>query len=98
MVTLDGNVNISLKNQFEKAVASEIVHLRKKNGFTGKELAEYVGVSQQQISRYESGISNINVGTLAIILNTFGCTSEEFFKKVSIRMRKNEERFLKSNR
>lgn len=30
MVTLDGNVNISLKNQFEKAVASEIVHLRKK--------------------------------------------------------------------
>lgn len=88
MITLNDNVNIIMKNNFSKEVASEIAFLRKKNGFTGKELAQCVGVSQQQISRYESGVSNINVDTLAIILSTLDCSLEKFFRKVDIRMKK----------
>lgn len=87
MITVNDNVNIMMGNHFSKAVASEIAYLRKKNGYTGKELAQYVGVSQQQISRYESGTSNINVDTLAIILNILGCSLEKFFKKVDTRMK-----------
>ncbi|WP_273818500.1 helix-turn-helix domain-containing protein [Providencia rettgeri] len=91
MITVNDNVNILMRSNFSKAVAAEIAYLRKKKGYTGKELAKYVGVSQQQISRYESGISNINVDTLAIILNILGCSLESFFKKVDIRMKEDTQ-------
>ncbi|EJD6048616.1 MULTISPECIES: helix-turn-helix domain-containing protein [Providencia] len=75
------------QKKVQEAVACELSSLRRQNGLTGKELAKYIGISQQQISRYELGICSINIGTLAIILNIFNCSLETFFKKVNTRIK-----------
>ncbi|EJD6584521.1 helix-turn-helix transcriptional regulator, partial [Providencia rettgeri] len=49
--------------------------LRKQKGLTASELGEQMGVSQQQISRYERGVNHINIETLEKL---------SFFFKVSI--------------
>ncbi|WP_083880281.1 helix-turn-helix domain-containing protein [Providencia burhodogranariea] len=60
------------------AIAEEIYYLRKINGFSGKYLAQINGVLQHQIPRYESGKTNINIGTLISIINTLNCTLDSF--------------------
>ncbi|MCW9710115.1 helix-turn-helix transcriptional regulator [Avibacterium sp. 21-586] len=55
------------------AVGKKIQQRRKELGFTAENLAEQIGVSQQQFSRYERGVTKINVSHLvniAVILNT----------------------------
>ncbi|MCW2257897.1 transcriptional regulator with XRE-family HTH domain [Providencia alcalifaciens] len=70
------------KNIFMVAVGKEIFRLRRKRGLTGKLLAEKLNVSQQQISRYERGVSNINVDTLFVILHELDCSLNSFFSSV----------------
>lgn len=70
------------KNIFMVAVGKEIFRLRKKRGLTGKLLAEKLNVSQQQISRYERGVCNINVDTLFVILHELDCSLSSFFSSV----------------
>ncbi|EKT58848.1 fimbrial operon regulator [Providencia rettgeri Dmel1] len=45
---------------------------------TGKDLGAMLNVSQQQISRYENGVTNITVGMLNEILNILDVSWEEF--------------------
>lgn len=45
-------------------IGKEIRKRRKKLGLSGVELADLVGVSQQQISRYERGECNITIDNL----------------------------------
>lgn len=58
-------------------IGRKIKDLRKELGLTASELAEYIGVSQQQMSRYELGSNSINIDFLADL--------SDFFK-VPIRM------------
>lgn len=55
------------------AIGRKIQQRRKEVGLTAEVLAEQIGVSQQQFSRYERGATKINVAHLvniAVILNT----------------------------
>lgn len=55
------------------AIGKRIQQRRKEVGFTAEYLAEQIGVSQQQFSRYERGATKINVAHLvniAVILDT----------------------------
>jgi len=55
------------------AIGKRIQQRRKELGFTAETLAEQIGVSQQQFSRYERGATKINVSHLvniAVILDT----------------------------
>lgn len=55
------------------AIGKRIQQRRRELGFTAENLAEQIGVSQQQFSRYERGVTKINVAHLvniAVILNT----------------------------
>ncbi|WP_373777641.1 helix-turn-helix domain-containing protein [Glaesserella sp.] len=55
------------------AIGKRIVQRRKEIGLSAEVLAEQIGVSQQQFSRYERGATKINVSHLAniaVILNT----------------------------
>lgn len=45
-------------------VGKEIRKRRKELGFSGVELADLIGISQQQISRYERGECNITLDNL----------------------------------
>lgn len=54
-------------------VGKRIKMKRKELGYTGRQLAERLGISQQQFSRYERGLNKIDLGylvSLAIYLNT----------------------------
>lgn len=52
-------------------VGSKVIYYRKMNGVTLKELANTIGVSEQQQSRYERGINRINLDRLGQYANYF---------------------------
>lgn len=56
------NESFSLLNE---NIGKKLKQLRKERGITTKVLGRYIGVSQQQISRYELGINHINIDALA---------------------------------
>ncbi|MCX3070385.1 helix-turn-helix domain-containing protein [Providencia stuartii] len=82
------------KNIFMIAVGKEIFRLRKKRGLTGKQLAEKLNVSQQQISRYERGVCNINVDTLFVILHELDCSLSNFFSAVYLNVNDTEKKLV----
>ncbi|MBQ0317504.1 helix-turn-helix transcriptional regulator, partial [Providencia rettgeri] len=47
-----------------KIVGSKITYYRKMNGMTLNQIANIIGVSEQQQSRYEHGINRINLDRL----------------------------------
>ncbi|WP_321146969.1 helix-turn-helix transcriptional regulator, partial [Providencia alcalifaciens] len=47
-----------------KMVGSKIIYYRKMNEITLRELADTIGVSEQQQSRYERGVNRINLDRL----------------------------------
>lgn len=70
------------KSIFIISVGNEIFRLRKKRGLSGKQLADKLNISQQQVSRYERGVCNINVDTLFVILYELDCCLSDFFSSV----------------
>ncbi|OOH92395.1 transcriptional regulator [Pasteurellaceae bacterium 15-036681] len=62
-----------LASDVDLAIGKKINQRRKEVGLTAEVLAEQIGVSQQQFSRYERGATKINVAHLvniAVILDT----------------------------
>jgi len=59
-------------NEFCKLVAGKIKLIRKQKGLTQRQLAKRLKVSQQVISRIESGGGNISLLTLKNIVDTLG--------------------------
>ena len=60
-------------------VGQNIRDLRHSNGLTTKMLAQMLGVSQQQMSRYERGIDKIDVSVVFKIINIFHISYESLF-------------------
>ncbi|HEC8326933.1 TPA: helix-turn-helix transcriptional regulator [Providencia rettgeri] len=56
---------ITKTQKFNIIVGRKIKKYRKEMKLTAEELGQYIGVSQQQISRYESGANHINIDFLA---------------------------------
>lgn len=59
-------------NGFFKTVGLQIKTLRKERDMTQKELAKKMGVSQQMISRVESGRFNVSLGILEKVVDRLG--------------------------
>lgn len=81
-IYLDERSESDMRIMFTKAVGQEVYRIRRNRVMTGKELAHKLNVSQQQVSRYERGVSNITVDTLILILNVLNVSIDEFFKQV----------------
>lgn len=75
---------------FTDAVGAEIADLRRQKSWSGKQLGHFVGVSQQQISRYENGVCEITTSTLYALLYHLGISLSMFFYRVSLRLEKNQ--------
>ena len=58
--------------EFIANIAVSIQTARRERGYTQKELAERIGVSQVMISRWENGDENFTVATLAKISSVLG--------------------------
>jgi ribosome-binding protein aMBF1 (putative translation factor) len=61
-----------LTAEFIAQIAVSIQLTRRERGYTQKELAEKLGVSQVMISRWENGDENFTVATLAKISSALG--------------------------
>ncbi|WP_025154720.1 helix-turn-helix domain-containing protein [Morganella morganii] len=55
------------KIEIKKAIGKTIRFYRKRIGLSGKQLADLLRISQQQVSRYELGFSSVDVYTLITI-------------------------------
>ncbi|HEM7144003.1 TPA: helix-turn-helix transcriptional regulator [Providencia stuartii] len=65
---MSGNI---IKPTFNIIVGKKIKRYRKEMNLTAEELGRYIGVSQQQISRYESGDNHINIDFLSQLSELF---------------------------
>ncbi|HGN9136515.1 TPA: helix-turn-helix domain-containing protein, partial [Providencia stuartii] len=65
---MSGNI---IKPTFNIIVGKKIKRYRKEMNLTAEELGRYIGVSQQQISRYESGVNHINIDFLSQLSELF---------------------------
>ena len=53
--------------------------LRLQRGITQKQVADAIGVSVQQVQKYESGVNRISSGTLQAIADLLGVNVTSFF-------------------
>ncbi|OBU04015.1 hypothetical protein AYY16_13355 [Morganella psychrotolerans] len=56
---------------------------RSNAGLTTKQLAHRIGISQQQLSRYERGVNRIDVDTLLRVSLAFKITPGRFFEEMN---------------
>lgn len=65
----------------DKKIGQKIKRIRKSWGFSQIELAERVGISFQQIQKYEKGLTRISVMRLQQISEALGVNISSFFEE-----------------
>lgn len=63
-----------------KSMGSFIAALRKANGFTQKDLAEKLNVSDKSVSRWERDEGSPDLSLIPVIAEIFGVTSDELLR------------------
>lgn len=66
-----------------KIIGNELAHMRKNKGISGAELGKILGFSQQQISRYENGVTRLDFGTLLFFLFKLDSSLYDFLNHIS---------------
>lgn len=64
-------------------IGNKFCELRKKNGFTQKQVAEFLGVDQSYISKCEQNERQFGLEILENISNLFGCPIDYFTNEES---------------
>jgi len=70
--------NLDITN-IDKRIGDALRRFRHSNMLSENELANLVGISQQQISRYERGETKMTVSMLVKILCVFNVSLDKFF-------------------
>ncbi|MEQ4787788.1 helix-turn-helix transcriptional regulator [Morganella morganii] len=65
------------KHNVSASVGRKIQEIRKLNGLSGDDLAKKLGLTQQQISRYESGQSLMTIDTVVMIAHVLHVSVNE---------------------
>lgn len=60
-------------------IGLKIKSLRKKNDLTQEKLAEYLGVSFQAISKWETGVASPDLSMIVPLARLLGCSTDELF-------------------
>ena len=61
------------------SIGENIARFRKLKGWTQAELGEKLGVSNQAVSKWESGMTSPDVMLLPALADVFGCYIDELF-------------------
>lgn len=77
----------------EKQIGKKIREIRKKQGISQMALAEKLGLSFQQIQKYEKGISKISVSRLFQIADALNVSILAFFEEDQQYMMENAEKY-----
>jgi transcriptional regulator with XRE-family HTH domain len=67
-------------NAIDKLVARRIRHARRLSGLTQSEVGRALGITFQQIQKYENGRNRVSAGTLAQIAQLLNYPIGYFFK------------------
>ena len=67
----------------DAAVGARIRNLRLRSGLSQTEVGEQVGVSFQQIQKYEKGTNRVSAGRLAQLAKLFGVSIAAFYSEVA---------------
>lgn len=67
-------------SQIDKFIGNKIYSLRLGKGFSRQQLAEVIGVTHQQLQKYEKGTNRISAGRLVLIANALEKTPEFFYE------------------
>lgn len=68
--------------RYRVSIGNRIRHLRKDLGLSQEKLGELIGVSYQQIQKYEKGVNKINVERLLQIASALGVPVHTFFEEL----------------
>ncbi|MEX0423748.1 helix-turn-helix transcriptional regulator [Providencia rettgeri] len=79
LTVLENKKNIT--NIVAKNIGKKIKLLRSEYRLSGSDLARIIGISQQQLSRYENGLSDISTSKIMLISIYFKVDVCYFFKK-----------------
>lgn len=66
--------------QIDKFIGSKIYNLRLGKGYSRQQLAEVIGVTHQQLQKYEKGTNRISAGRLVLIAKAMDKTPEFFYE------------------
>ena len=64
----------------QKTMGKFLAALRKANGYTQKELAEKINVSDKAVSRWERDESAPDISLLPVLAEIFGVTTDELLR------------------
>lgn len=67
-------------NDTDRAVGMKIRKLRIEAGLTLQTLGQRIGVSHQQLQKYETGANRVSAGMLPIIAEALGAEIMDFFE------------------
>jgi len=74
-------VNIIDLYQISSILARNVKSARLINSYTQKDIADLLGVTYQQIQKYESGVNRLTAVDLFLISNFFKIPIDSFFEK-----------------
>lgn len=66
--------------QVDKFIGNKIYSLRLSKGLSRQQLADTIGVTHQQLQKYEKGVNRIAVGRLVLIAKALGKSVEFFYE------------------
>ncbi|WP_413492398.1 helix-turn-helix domain-containing protein [Morganella psychrotolerans] len=73
-----------------KLIGNELSRIRKSKKISGTELGEMIGISQQQMSRFERGYTRMDLGTMVCILYQLDISLFQFFFEIMEILKTNE--------
>lgn len=65
--------------EVDRFIGEKIYTLRLAKGLSRQQLSEVIGVTHQQLQKYEKGANRISVGRLVLIAKALGKTIEYFY-------------------
>ncbi|WP_420408668.1 helix-turn-helix domain-containing protein [Hoeflea sp.] len=66
------------------AVGANVRRLRTAKGMSQEKLGENLGITFQQVQKYENGVNRISASKLAMLATAFGVTFNDLFKGVEL--------------
>ncbi|GHF24996.1 hypothetical protein GCM10017044_19710 [Kordiimonas sediminis] len=72
-----------MPDPIDAAVGREVAKHRKRSGYTQAQIGDFLGLTFQQIQKYEKGVNRISAGKLMRLANLFGVRVEVFFATVN---------------
>lgn len=68
--------------EVDKFIGGKIYSLRLAKGLSRQQLAEVIGVTHQQLQKYEKGSNRLSVGRLSLIAKALGRTISYFYEGI----------------